>query len=48
MFNKQMRNQMDSMKKFKDLTPTDRVKVINESWSKLKDEQKQQYVDMAA
>lgn len=42
-----MHIQMQKNKKFKDLSVQDKSKVISESWQKLKDAQKQQYVDLA-
>lgn len=47
MFSSQMHDQMAKMAKFKKLTAADRNKVINESWAKLTEDQKQQYVELA-
>jgi len=46
-FLKQMNAQMKNMPKFNALTLAERAKVISESWAKLTDDQKQQYVEMA-
>jgi len=42
-----MQEQMKTMAKFKDLSFTDKGKIIGESWGKLNTKQKQQYVDLA-
>jgi len=46
-FNTQMSSQMRTMDKFKNLSFADKSKVISESWAKLTEKQKQQYVDLA-
>ena len=43
-FNSEMQAQMKSMEKFKGLGFGERIKVVSESWGKLNEEQKAEYV----